>query len=161
MSCSSARYSRSILELKEKSHLGRILTASAVTPKYWRTYGIHLIEAVYAIMGGGIESVQNIGRKEEEIVHLSFTDGRHAILQSFAKIRKGFVTFFGEKDSVIVQDPDAFFQFKNTLQHFIEMFKTGKPPFDWQETVEMAKIVIAGQISLEKMGRVIRLEEII
>ena len=48
MSCSSMRYADSILRLKGK--LGRILTANAVTPKYWRTYGIHLIEGIYAPM---------------------------------------------------------------------------------------------------------------
>ena len=104
--------------------------------------------------------MQNIDREGEEIVHLSFADGRHAVLQSFAKIRSGLTAFFGEKDSAIVQDSDAFFQFKNMLQHFIEMLKTGKPSFDWHETVEMAMIVIAGQLSLEKKGQVIKLEDI-
>ncbi len=167
MCCSSMRYARSILELKEKlkvemNPFGRILTASAVTPKYWRTYGIHLIEGVYAIMGGGIESVQNIGRDGEEIVHLNFADGRHAVLQTFARISGyGVLVFFGEKDTAFTQDHDAFFQFKNTLVHFIEMLKIDNPPFDWHQTIEMAKIVIAGMISLKEKGRIVYLKEIV
>ncbi|MFH0796167.1 MAG: Gfo/Idh/MocA family oxidoreductase [Candidatus Omnitrophota bacterium] len=160
MSCSSARYSRGILELKKKNDLGRILTANAVTPKYWRTYGIHMIESVCAVMGTGIESVQNVGQPGEEIVHLKYLDGRHAVIQTFAKITQGGTSFYGEKGAAVVIDPDAFFQFKNMLQHFVEMLKTGTPPFDWQETVEMSRIVIAGQKSLEEGGRKVPLKEV-
>ncbi|OFX13779.1 MAG: hypothetical protein A2Z18_06090 [Armatimonadetes bacterium RBG_16_58_9] len=160
MSCSSMRYSPAFVELKQGNPIGRILTVSAVTPKYWRTYGIHLVEGVCTVMGVGIESVQNVGRPGEEIVHLQYSDGRHAVLQSFAKITSGLVTFFGENGAATPQDPDAFLQFKNMLAHFVEMLKTGKAPFDWHETVEMSKIVIAGRISMDESGRVVHLDEI-
>ncbi len=160
MSCSSMRYARSILDLKANKKIGRILTASAVTPKYWRTYAIHMIEAVYAVMGGGVESVQNVGRSGEEIVHLDYADGRHAVVQTFAKIGQGNIMFYGEKGMALAGDPDAFFQFKNMLQHFIKMLQTGKSPIDWKETVEMVKVVIAGQRSLEEKGRRVNLSEI-
>ena len=159
MSCSSMRYADSILKLKGK--LGGILTANAVTPKYWRTYGIHLIEGIYAVMGGGIESVQNIGGDGEEIVHLHYADGRHAVLQSFKKISSGIhFTFYGENGSEIVTQTDAFSSFKNMLLDFVKMLKCGKPPFDWNETVEMAKIVIAGRLSLKEKGEIVNLKEI-
>lgn len=160
MSCSSMRYSRDIMDLKKKNGLGRILTANAVTPKYWRTYGIHMIEGLYAVMGGGIESVQNVGRRDEEIVHLKYADGRHAVIQSFAKIRSGSLSFYGDENSAFVNDTDAFFQFKSMLQAFIRMLETGTPDFDWQETVEMSKVVVAGTLSHEEKNREVFLEEI-
>lgn len=161
MSCSSARFSRSVLELKKQNKLGKILTANGVSPKYWRTYGIHLIEAIYAVMGGGIESVQNVGKKDEEIVHLQYKDGRHAVLQTFAHITSGNMFFYGKKDCASTGDSDAFFQFKNMISHFIGWLRTGQPPFDWHETAEMAKVVIAGDKSLAEKGRIVRLDEII
>lgn len=160
MSCSSARFARSVLELKQKNNLGRIVTASGVSPKYWRTYGIHLIETVYAIMGGGIESVQNVGDNEKEIVHLRYLDGRHAVLQTFADITEGNVFFYGKNGCAAAGDPDAFFQFKNMLKHFVGYLRAGKAPFDWQETVETVKVVIAGEKSLSEGGRRVRLAEI-
>ncbi len=160
MSCSSARFSHSILEFKKQNKIGKILTANGVSPKYWRTYGIHLIEAVYAVMGGGIESVQNIGEANAEIVHLRYRDGRHAVLQTFAGITAGHVFFYGEKGCAAVGDPAAFFQFKNMLSHFIGWLRTGQPPFDWRETIETVKIVIAGEKSLTEDGRIVRLDEI-
>ena len=159
MSCSSMRYADSILKLKGK--LGRILTANAVTPKYWRTYGIHLIEGIYAVMGGGIKSVQNIGDEGKEIVHLCYVDGKHVVLQTFKGINSGIhFAFYGEGNSEIVTSIDSFSSFKNTLSAFVKMLDSGKPPFDWHETVEMAKIVIAGRLSLEEKGRIIKLKEI-
>jgi len=160
LSCSSARYAKSITDLKERNDLGRILTASGVTPKYWRTYGIHTIEAIYAVMGGGLESVQNVGRHNEEIVHLKYADGRHAVIQAFAGIRRGNLTFYGENGTASPSDPDAFFQFKAMLRSFIRMLDTGAPSFDWRETVEMAKVVIAGRMSQEEGGRKVLLKEI-
>lgn len=162
ISCSSMRYSQPLIELKNRKNLGCILTAHSIAPKLWRTYGIHLIEGIYTVMGGGIESVQNIGRQGEEIVHILYNDGRHALLQTFKKIHSDIeFAFYGEKDSIIVKAGDAYFSFKNTLLHFVEMIKTGKPPFKWEETVEMTRIVIAGQLSLEQKGRLIHLREVV
>ena len=59
-----------------------------------------------------------------------------------------------------VSDPDAFHQFKSMLEHFVEMVKTGQPPFDWRETVETAKVIIAARVSLAENGRIVKLEEI-
>lgn len=160
MSCSSARFSRSVLELKKQNKPGKILTANGVSPKYWRTYGIHLIEGIYAVMGGGIASAQNVGKKDEEIVHLQYQDGRHAVLQTFAYITSGNMFFYGEKGCQAVGDPDAFFQFKNMISHFIGWLRTGRPPFDWRETIETVKVVIAGEKSLAEGGRIVRLDEI-
>jgi predicted dehydrogenase len=160
MSCSSARFSRSVLELKKQNKLGKILTANGVSPKYWRTYGIHLIEAIYAVMGGGIDSAQNVGKKDEEIVHLQYKDSRHAVLQTFAHIASGNVFFYGEKGCQETGDPDAFFQFKNMISHFVDYLRTGQPPFDWHETIETIKVVIAGEQSLNEGGRSVRLNEI-
>jgi len=161
MSCSSARFQRSVLDLKQKNDIGGILTANGVSPKYWRTYGIHLIEGIYAVMGGGIKSVQNVGKKGEEIVHLSYADGKHAVLQTFAKVTAGNMFFYGEKGCREVGDPDSFFSFKNMIGHFVDYLRTGKPPFDWHETIETVKVVVAGEKSLQEGGRIVHLDEIL
>ena len=161
MSCSSMRYSGPVIELKKKQYLGHIMTASAVTPKYWRTYGIHMIEGIYAVMGGGIESVQNVGDEKKDIVHIKYQDGRHAVIQAFAAIKNGAFSFHGTEVGKSLQGGSSFLQFKNMLVHFVKMLNTGKPCFPWQETVEMAKVVIAGEMSLKQNGKIIKLTEVI
>ena len=159
MSCSSLRYADEVIEAK--AEVGRVLTAHAITGKYWRTYGIHIIEALYAVMGGGIESVQNVGREGEEIVHLQFADGRHAVAQSFKGIAFALhCAFYGDRASKIVTSTSAYSSFRNMLVQFVEMLKTGKSPVDWRETVETIKVVVAAIVSLQEGNRVVRLEEI-
>ena len=94
-------------------------------------------------------------------MHLHYADGRHAVLQSFKKISSCIhFAFYGENASEIVTHTDTFSSFKNMLLDFVKTLKTGKPSFDWNETVEMAKIVIAGRLSLQEKGRVVNLKEI-
>ena len=159
MSCSSVRYDDAMRDARAK--LGRVLTAHAITGKYWRTYGMHVIEGVYAVMGGGVESVQNVGREGEEIVHLRYADGRHAVLQSFKDIAYAFhFGFYGDKCSELITEGSAPWPFKNMLTAFVGMLKSGKAPIDWHETVETAKVVAAAILSLQEDNRVVFLEEI-
>ncbi len=160
MSCSSQRYAQSINELKQNQECGKIINAVAVSPKLWRTYGIHKVEAVYAVMGGNIESVQNVGEDGQEIVVIKYPDGRSAVVETLRDVKQGSTTFYGENQAVTVSDPDSFNQFKSMLEHFVGMLKTGQPPFDWRETVETAKVIIAARVSLAESGRIVKLEEI-
>ena len=114
LSCSSMRYANNIFSVKDK--IGSVQTAHAITPKYWRTYGIHLIEGVCAVMGTGISSVQNVGEKEQEIVHLRFHDGRHAVLQTFRNIKQGFHwSFYGDQASEVITKIESYSRAKTML----------------------------------------------
>jgi len=55
---------------------------------------------------------------------------------------------------------DTFFAFKSQLEAFIAYLRTGIRPFPFEHTVELMKIVIAGIVSREQGGRVVRVEEI-
>ena len=160
MSCSSTRYYN---ELRNTAtSLGRVHTAHAITGKYWRTYGMHIIEGVYAVVGAGVESVRNIGREGAEIVHLKYADGRYALLQSFKDISFALhFAFYGDKDSIVVTESDTYSSFRNMLCDFATMLRTGEPSIDWHDTVEMAKVLIAAQISLEQDGREVGLSEVV
>lgn len=159
MSCSSVRYSNAIRETKGK--LGRVLTAHAITGKYWRTYGIHVVEGICTVMGAGVESIQNVGRQGEEIVHVQYADGRHAVVQTFSNIQYAMHwAFYGDKACKVITKGDAYSSFRNMLVDFVKMLKTAKSPLNWRETVEMAKIIVAATVSLQENNRVVRLDEI-
>ena len=159
MSCSSMRYVEAVCQAKEE--LGEVLTAHAITGKYWRTYGIHIIEAVYAVMGGGVKSVQNVGEDGQEIVHLRWHDGRHAVLQSFKDIHYALhLGFYGTQASRVITETDAYSSFRAMLVDFVQMLRTGTCPIDWHQTVEMIKIVVAGQLSLQNDHVVVEIADI-
>lgn len=160
MSCSSMRYADAIRELRGK--LGKVLLTTGVCVKYWRTYGIHVVEGIYAVMGSGVETVQNVGCDGEEIVHLQYKDGRHAVAQTFKDMHPAIhYGFYGDKDFRVVTETSSYWSFKNMLVAYVEMLKTGKAPFDWQETVETIKVIVAGIISLKEGGRKVSLDEIL
>ena len=161
MSCSCMRYSGFLEDLASTDSDERILVATATTPKYWRTYGIHLIEGIYRVMGKGVKSVESMGRTGASVTHLLYNDGREVVLQAFENLNTELqFTFFSETKIKSVVPDDAFYSFKKSLESYVEMLKTGKSPIDWEETVEMNKIVIAGQRSLEQNGAVVNLNSI-
>lgn len=160
MSCSSARFSKEILRLREAKEAGKIIHAVAVSPKLWRTYGIHMVEAVCAVMGYEIESVRNAGTEGAETVAIKFKDGRSAVVETFKNIKQGGQIYFGEEKALVPGAGDSFQQFKSMLEAFKEMLDTGEAPFDWRETVETCKIIIAGRISLAEGGREVNFKEL-
>ena len=70
------------------------------------------------------------------------------------------LSFYGDEDWGIVTEADAFETFKNMLLDFMKLLKTKESPIDWRQTVEMARVVIAGTRSLEQGNRVVCLSEI-
>ena len=160
MSCSSTRYGDAVCQAKEQ--VTEVLTAHAITGKYWRTYGIHIIEAVYKVMGPGVKSVQNVGEEGKEIVHVHWADGKHAVLQSFKDIHYALhLGFYGTQASRVITEGDAYSSFRAMLVDFVQMLRTGTCPIDWHETVETIKVVVAGQLSLENDHAVVEIADII
>ena len=116
--------------------------------------------AVCAVMGYDVETVRNAGSDGAEIVVMKYTDERSAVVSTFRDIKQGGQIFFGEEKAVIPEASDAFQQFKSMLESFKEMLDTEKPPFDWRQTVETSKVIIAGRISLAEGGREVNLKEL-
>jgi len=158
MFCSSMRYGGAVCQAKEQ--VTKVLTARAITGKYWRTYGIHIIEAVYNVMGPGVKSVQNVGKEGKETVHLHWADGKHT--QSFKDIHYALhLAFYGTQASRVITEGDAYSSFRAMLLDFAQMLRTGAGPIDWHKTVETVNVVVAGQLSLENDHTVVEIADII
>lgn len=161
MSCSSMRYSSVFEDVTGENSDEQILAATATTPKHWSTYGIHLIEGIYKVMGKGVQSVKGLNSAGASVVHLFYKDGKEVVLHVFENLKTGLCfTFFSKTKIKTVVPNDSFFMFKKSMEDYVEMLKTGKSPIDWKETVEMSKIVIAGQRSLKQNGATINLDSI-
>lgn len=116
LSSSSIRYAKEIEELN-RERLGWVLFVSAMMTKSWERYGVHALEGLYMIMGGGIESVQNLGTEDVNVVHIRYKDGRQAVV--------------------------------NVVY-----------PYPPDETVELARAVIAGILSRQRGGERMYIGEI-
>ena len=60
----------------------------------------------------------------------------------------------------MISDTDSFYAFKKQLEIFVEYLRTGIEKHPFTDTIEMAKIIIAGIRSREEQGRRVFLSEI-
>ena len=66
----------------------------------------------------------------------------------------------GTGGSTHIQANDSYYAFKKQLDLFVEWLRTGKEPIDFNDTIEIMKIIIAGLRSRQENGRVVYLDEI-
>ena len=164
LSTSCMRYAREFTALRPRlPELGQLRLVTITTPKSWERYGIHALEAVYPLLRpGGWVSVANTGTPEANIVHARHADGVDVVLSAVADMYGAFgcLGLYGTKGAITERFQDTFYAFKAQLVAFVEYLRTGQPPFPFQQTVELMKIIIAGIRSREEGGRTVMLTEI-
>jgi predicted dehydrogenase len=143
------------------SAFGGLRWITSFTCNTWERYGIHALEAVYPIIGPGFTRVQTFHEKGSDVVHLFHRAG---VQLSIAAIHDAYGSFgnvhiYGTKGHAAISLRDTYTTFRRQLLAFIEMVRSGQPPFPFDETIELMAIIIAGIRSRES-GRDITLEEI-
>lgn len=129
-SASGLQYSVEIEEARpEIEQLGTILVALAASPNELVFYGIHGLAMLWQLFGPGIESAQNIGEGDIDIVKYRWRDGHVGMHFGLEGGRPGWVaTVFGEKGRLDIQVGDADGFYWNLQRRFVEMVKTGEQP---------------------------------
>ena len=128
----------------------RLITYSM--PKKWETYGIHALEAVFALTGPGFVSIRNTGSIRRNIIHLKHRDGYDVIISNIYDCAAGPLTIQGTAGSVQINIKDSYFAFRTQLVKFVEYLRTGKEPVPFSHTEELMKLVIGGIESRDKNG---------
>jgi predicted dehydrogenase len=164
LSTSAMRYAREYVQLRQRLlEVGEIRLLSITTHKTWERYGIHAVEAVYPFLPpGGWLSVTNTGTAEASIVHARHRDGASVVLAAIQDLygAYGVLNIYGTDGYLSGRFSDTFYAFKKQLEVFIEYLRTGAPPFEFEQTIEQMKIIIAGIRSRDQAGRTVLLEEI-
>jgi len=113
--------------------------------KYWETYGIHALEAIYPIAGPGFVSVRNTGDDKRNIVHLKHRNGFDAVICCISDlIFDPTITVGGTQGVLQIRTADSYSGFRTQLVKFVEYLRTGERPFPFAETDELMQLVIAG-----------------
>lgn len=161
MSSSSLRYKKSIEPYYENRYeLGKLRYICSPMAKYWETYGMHALERVFPLVGQGFQWVQNLGDYKSAMVHLYHKDGVHVDIPMGYGMNTTPMAIMGEGGAVSINDSDSYYCFKKQLDRFVEFLRTGEPDHPFEDTIEMAKIIIAGIRSREEGGRKVFLSEI-
>ena len=161
MSSSSLRYTKEYEPyMKRTTELGDLRYINMTMAKSWERYGIHALEPVYCITGGGYVSVQNTGGINNNIVHLTHKNGIDVNLAVIYDSAASELKIVGTRDSVSIPTKDSYYSFKKQLEEFVKYLETGVRPYPFDETVELMEIIIAGIKSREEGGRKVMIDEI-
>lgn len=164
-SASSLRYIGGITEITGGS-IGRVLGADTYSPAtlekthpdlYW--YGVHGVETLFTVMGRGCQKVSRSFSENFDIVAGTWSDGR---IGTFRGIRSGKNdyggTVFGEKGISVL---GKYAGYNPLLIKILEFFKTGIPPVDPAETIEIFTFMTAADVSKLKNGKPVEMEPIL
>tara|TARA_B110000008_G_scaffold238636_1_gene244998 strand:- start:49320 stop:50216 length:897 start_codon:yes stop_codon:yes gene_type:complete len=130
-SCSALRFSQELrLDASAAKKIGEIHLVQAMTPKYWSTYAIHLIDPLLMMLGHeqrperlfagqvGLDGrILGLRYKEGPDVHLMATGTR---VPSPLEIR-----VVGSRDEVTLRFSDSFGAFKEALAEFVMGVREG------------------------------------
>ena len=164
LSTSGMRYAPEMrLSEEQRQHLGDLRWITSFTCKTWERYGIHALEAVYPLLGPGFVSAQTQHQPGSDLVHLRHASGVQVTLAAIHDAYGSFggVHLYGTKGDDALKLADTYSAFRAQLVAFIDMLRTGQPPLDFYQTVELMAIIIAGIRSREQDGAVIAIRDVI
>ncbi|MCP5064718.1 MAG: Gfo/Idh/MocA family oxidoreductase [Ignavibacteriae bacterium] len=160
MSSSSMRYSSECRAAKtELASLGKIELATVVGKKDWVKYGVHMLEALFAILDDPkVVSVQNVGKSGQDIVLIQFESGLLATVHLFMDIAATFqLTLFGRDGWQLVDIKNSYSMFKENINEFIRSVQEGKSRLPFEKTENTICTLIAANESLDQNGKKIYL----
>jgi predicted dehydrogenase len=164
-SCSSYRFHPDIPVLRTSPGVGRVSKVQASSPLsplefhpdlYF--YGVHGVEALYAVMGTGCVSVSRKVENGADITTGQWLDGRLGVYYAPAKGQKvPTIRVWGTDGSIEAHGDGGY---ERLVRAVAEFFHTGKPPVNPVETIEMFEFMTAAQRSKERGGAAVPLAEL-
>jgi predicted dehydrogenase len=165
-SSSSSRFHPDIARLRDNPGVGKVTKVQAsyaLNPLAFHPdlyfYGIHGVEALYAVMGTGCVSVSRKIEGASDISTCKWKDGRvgvyHGILKTGEKMP--VIRMWGDKGTTESAGAGGY---DGLVMAIAEFFQTGRPPFDPAQTLEVFEFMTAAQLSKERGGAEVPLAEL-
>ncbi|MFN4227601.1 MAG: Gfo/Idh/MocA family protein [Candidatus Ratteibacteria bacterium] len=166
-SSSSLRFDFNITNTKKDPNIGEIFGCDAFSPcfldptnpgLFW--YGIHGVEILYTFLGKGCKRVYCEATEDFHFVVGIWENNKIGTVRGTRKGLHNYgATIFGEKKIVHITYSQEIPIYAQLLKEIIKFFKTGKPPVEPEETLEIMKFMESALIS-EKEKRPVSLDEI-
>ena len=160
MSCSSMRYSVECRTLRsELASLGKIELATVIGTKDWVKYGVHMLEALFALLDDPkAVSVRHVSESGKDIVLIHFENGLLATMHIFTDIALTFqLSLFGRDGWRQVEIKDSYSMFRENLNEFIRSVREGRSRLPFENTENIIRTLIGAKDSLESGGETIHL----
>lgn len=117
----------------------------------WYWYGIHTVEALYAILGRGCFSVTAVSRDGHEAVVGTWRDGRIGIARGnrHPNVAHGALIHWEKVTRHVDTAADGMQKYSILLQSVLEMAGNGRPAVHPEETLEIIRFIEAANESRE------------
>lgn len=163
-SSSALRFARELDENRTRiDELGKLSSIVSVGPGEWYYYGVHAVEQLFAAAGSGVEWVQRLTWPDRDVAVLSYANGGPtAVVETLRDAAYAFhITMYGAKGhhDLLVADFDAFYT--GQVVAAAEMARTGTPPIQPDETIELLAVLRAGVLSAERDGARVTIAEVL
>ncbi len=158
MSCSSLRYAHTLTEALAENgdEFGAIVGCDVFGPMaiqptqpglFW--YGIHTVEMVNRIMGRGCIEAKATTNADQDLITLTFRDGRMAQIRGLRKGHSKFgCTIHREKTTQFVNASDVKRSYYSSLlEAIMKSLPNGKSDVELGDTLEIVKIIEAANKS--------------
>lgn len=160
MSCSSTRYAGECRSVKAQlSEYGKLEFITSIGKNDWAKYGIHRLEAVFAILDDPIpESIQALGNEQKELMCIRFRDGLLLTIHlSVTMVGTAQLSIFGTKKWGLVEVNNSYAMFRENIIAFLRSVEEGKPRLAFRHTHNLIHTLIGGIESREAGGAIIKL----
>ena len=145
---------------------GKIRGADMFTPahlepthSHWYWYGVHGAEPLFTVMGRGCRTVTALSRENDDAAIGVWEDGRIGILRGMRGKGADYGGFIFSEKGVI--NMGGYEGYKPLLVEIVKFFKSGVPPVDPEETLEIFAFMEAAAESQKRGGAPVSLAEVL
>jgi hypothetical protein len=163
---SSVRYVGDVPKMKSIEGIGKITRVQANYqlniiehhPDLYY-YGIHGVEALYSVMGPGCDRLTRKVSAGSDVTTCVWKDGRVGIYNGLLKSepKQPVLMLTGTKGTANTTSAGGY---DGLVAKIAEFFHTGRSPVDVAETLEIFAFMTAAQISKDKGGAEVRLQDL-
>ncbi|WP_313026056.1 Gfo/Idh/MocA family oxidoreductase [Pseudomonas lopnurensis] len=159
MSCAALRYAVELDEYRLACRYDQPKAISACIVSDWQRYGVHLLDGIFSSLEFNVESVFASGEDPKAVI-LICRNGLRITLNCLGKSEKTFsFNFYFTDKKIVCEVGDNFSAFRRMLCNFRDQIFSGVPAVDPQLTLNIMKVLIAGNIST-KENRLVYINEI-
>jgi hypothetical protein len=164
-SCSCSRFMPEVQKLRADAGVGKVTRVQGssslnVLPYHPDLffYGIHGVEAMYAVLGPACVSVTRKSEGDFDVTTGIWRDGRIGVYRGVKKgDYKPIVKVWGANGEA---ETKSGFSYDGLVEVMAKFFHTGQPPIPANETLEMFEFMTAAQLSKERGGVEVKLDEL-
>lgn len=146
---------------------GKVLGADCYSPAslesthpdfFW--YGIHGVESLFTVMGPGIKSVTRVTTPDTDVAVGVWNDGRIGAFRGTRAGKHGYGgAVYTDKQGAVQIGP--FGGYRPLLVRIIDFFRTGEPPVDKAESIDIYTFMEAADESKRQGGKPVSAQDVL